>query len=294
MATTQDNPAAEHVPVLAGAIIEHIPLPTDAVIIDATEGYGGHSLLLGEKLGAEGKIIGLDVDEKCLETARENLKKLRCRVFLVRENFSEIESVARSYGVKKADLILADLGFCSGQMADAERGLSFQQDMNLDMRLVDKLKEQELADLIYRLGDERASRRIAKFITVQRARQPIKTTGSLSAVICRALNVNPTSRRSKIHPATKTFQALRMAVNSELENLERLLETAPRLLKKGGCFAVISFHSLEDGMVKRNFRQNRDKGIYEILTKKPIVATEAEIACNPRARSAKLRIARCS
>ncbi len=171
-------------------------------------------------------------------------------------------------------------------------------DMRIDKRLkttaadiVNESDEKYLADLIYEFGQDRASRRIARFIVRHRVNESITTTGQLAAIVCKALS-RPGKKRSRIHPATRTFQALRIAVNGELENLKRLLETAPDLLGKNGWIAIISYHSLEDGIVKRNFRQNAKDGIYELLTKKPIVPSEEEIAQNRRARSAKLRIAR--
>ena len=181
-------------------------------------------------------------------------------------------------------------------------GLSFLHDMPLDMRIdkrlkttaadiVNKADEKALADLIYRFGEDRASRRIARFIARHRRSEPITTTGQLAAIVCKALGQGGRKRRSRIHPATRTFQALRIAVNKELENLEKLLGSGPGLLKRSGRIAIISFHSLEDRLVKNNFKKNEKEGVYRIVTKKPIRATRDEVAENPRARSAKLRIA---
>jgi 16S rRNA (cytosine1402-N4)-methyltransferase len=298
-----ENSPNVHIPVLKEILSEYIHLPDNAVIVDATVGHGGHSSVFGKSLGPEGAIIGLDVDEKCLEKARLTLAGLACKVVLVCANFSKIAEVTQAHGVEKVDFILADLGVCSSQLSDSDRGLSFQENMPLDMRLDSKLSitasdivnntdEKSLADLIYNFGQERASRRIARFIVENRDREPITTTMQLSMLVCRALNVPPTGRKRRLHPATRTFQALRMAVNDELPNLQRLLQAGPQLLKKAGWIAVISFHSLEDKIVKENFRKNKTDGIYEILTKKPIVPLEHEIAQNPRSRSAKLRIAR--
>lgn len=292
---------AGHVPVLTEPLLELIQLPKDGVMVDATVGHGGHSRQFGLKLGPEGVLVGLDVDPTSLQRARLSLSDLACRVVLLRENFAGICEVLLQQGIDKADFILADLGFCSAQMEDTERGLSFQKSMPLDMRLddrltttaadlVNQLSQKDLADLIYAYGQDRASRRIARFIVQQRSGRKLTTTTELAALICRA--VRQPSRPGRIHPATRTFQALRIAVNRELECLDRLLEAAPNLLKPGGWIAIISFHSLEDGRVKNNFRQNKADGQYEILTKKPITADRDEIALNPRARSAKLRIAR--
>lgn len=271
-------------------------------MVDATIGQGGHSYLFGEKLGPEGAIIGLDVDTKAIRRAQSILKDLVCRVILLNSNFSQIAECLDEQGVEKVDFILADLGVCSTQLADARMGLSFQQNMPLDMRLdkslkttaadiVNKADEKSLADLIYRFGQDRASRRIARFIVQHRGRERISTTAQLASVVCRALAEPRRKRRTRIHPATRTFQALRIAVNNELENLARLLASAPKLLKRNGYIAVISFHSLEDRLVKDSFRENGKNGTYRIVTKKPIVPTRKEISENRRARSAKLRIA---
>lgn len=290
-----------HVPVLTEPLLELIKLPTDGIAADATVGHGGHSLLFGQSLGAEGVLIGLDVDPNSLEAARSTLSGLSCRVILVRENFARIGGVLSQQGVGRVHLILADLGFSSAQMQDGERGLSFQTPMPLDMRLddrldvtaadlVNKLSQTELADLIYEYGQDRASRRIARFIVQQRSVKKLTTTTELAALVCRALKQSP--RPGRIHPATRTFQALRIAVNDEMDNLDNLLQQAPKLLLPGGYIAIISFHSLEDGRVKRNFLKNKADGFYEILTKKPIMADAREAFQNPRSRSAKLRIAR--
>ena len=292
---------AEHTPVLA-EFAAGISLKENAVVVDATIGCGGHSKILAKSLGKDAVLLGLDIDNNCLAIARQNLALLPCKVLLVRENFANIAEVLKQNGIEKADLILADLGVCSVQLADESKGLSFDQDMKLDMRLDDRLEysaadivnsmdEKGLADLIYNLGQERASRKIARSIIQARGKKKIDSTAELVNIICRALKCNPKSRKSRIHPATKTFQALRIAVNSELENLEKFLAAAPNLLKENGKIAVISFHSLEDRIVKTNFRQNKAAGIYEIATKKPVTASIGERRENPRSRSAKLRMA---
>ncbi|MCE5340842.1 MAG: 16S rRNA (cytosine(1402)-N(4))-methyltransferase RsmH [Planctomycetaceae bacterium] len=293
---------AEHKPVLAQYISQELKLNSDAIVVDGTVGFAGHSRIFAEQLSEQGMLIGMDVDSKCLEVAKQNLTGVRCKVLLVRSNFSEIANVLRENGIQAVDLIFADLGVCSGQLADMDRGLSFGQDMKLDMRLDDRLDvtaadivnsrdEKGLADLIFNFGQERASRRIARSVVEYTRRAKIKTTGQLVDIICSALGCDPNSRKGKIHPATKTFQALRIAVNKEIDNLEIFLDVIPKLLKKNGRAAVISFHSLEDGLVKNNFRNNKTSGVYDIITKKPIVAERAEEIENPRSRSAKLRIA---
>ena len=295
-----DGSATEHIPVLADVLVEQIRLPQDAVVVDTTIGQGGHSLLFGKGLGPKGAIIGLDVDINAIRRAQSALEGLQCRVILVNSNFSEIADVVRGQGIEKVDFILADLGVCSAQLEDDRMGLSFQRNMPLDMRLDKRLKttaadiinradEKTLADLIYRFGEERASRRIARFIVERRHREPITTTGQLAAIVSSALTKG--GQWSKIHPATRTFQALRIAVNNELENLTTLLGSASALLGQNGYIAVISFHSLEDRIVKTDFKSNESNGIYRIVTKKPISPLRSEISNNRRARSAKLRIA---
>ncbi|KPL22187.1 MAG: hypothetical protein AMJ75_08520 [Phycisphaerae bacterium SM1_79] len=292
----------EHIPVLAETLAEQINLPPDGVMVDATIGQGGHSLLFGKTLGPEAVIVGFDVDKNAVQRAHVILKPLACRVILLHSNFSQIREQLHKHRIEKVDFILADLGICSAQWADAAFGLSFQTNMPLDMRIdkrlkrsaadiVNKVDEKSLADLIYQFGQDRASRRIARFIVRQREIEPITTTGRLAEIACKALGKTARSRKSKIHPATRTFQALRIAVNDELENLKQLLASAPKLLNRNGYMAVISFHSLEDGLVKRDFRENEKAGTYRIVTKKPVVPTREEIAKNRRARSAKLRIA---
>jgi 16S rRNA (cytosine1402-N4)-methyltransferase len=292
----------EHIPVLAKTLAERIKLPPDGVMVDATIGHGGHSLLLGTALGPEAVIVGMDIDQNAVQRAHAILQPLACKVIIIHSNFSQIREQLQNLGMEKVHLILADLGLCSAQLADAGFGLSFQANMPLDMRIDKRLKrtaadivnetdEESLADLIYEFGQDRASRRIARFIVQERQTEPITTTGRLSEIVCRALRRKGGNRRSRMHPATRTFQALRIAVNDEMENLKRLLTSAPKLLNKNGYVAIISYHSLEDRLVKRDFLQNAKAGIYRIVTKKPIVPTREEIKENRRARSAKLRIA---
>ncbi|MHC4551639.1 MAG: 16S rRNA (cytosine(1402)-N(4))-methyltransferase RsmH [Planctomycetota bacterium] len=293
--------SVEHVPVLTEPLLELIQIPTDGIMVDATAGHGGHSRLFGQTLGPAGKLLGIDVDQNSIQRAQLILNDLRCSVTLVRENFEKIDEVLREQGIEKVDFILADLGFCSAQLNDSDRGLSFQKTMPLDMRLdsrltttaadlVNKLSQTELADLIYEYGEDRASRRIARFIVETRRQKKITTTTELALVVCKALKRSPRPRQ--IHPATRTFQALRIAVNREMDCLDRFLEVTPALLKPGGMIGIISFHSLEDRRVKNSFKENKASGLYEILTKKPLTASADEIRQNPRSRSAKLRIAK--
>jgi len=281
-------------------VLEYRP---DAVVVDATIGLAGHASLLAERLSKKGLLVGLDVDQASLAVSKERLSGVSCRVDLIHENFGGLKEVLSQLNIEKVDVIVADLGVNSGQLADSQRGISFQVDGPLDMRLdyrleetagdmVNGLAEQALADVIYRYGEERKSRRIARAIVAARKERPIERTGELAEIVGRALNYTGGGRKSKIHPATRTFQALRIAVNDELGQLERLLAAAPALLKAGGQVAIISFHSLEDRLVKYSFRENKQAGVFEIQTKKPIIAGEEERVNNPRSRSGKLRVAR--
>jgi 16S rRNA (cytosine1402-N4)-methyltransferase len=284
-------------------LAEQISCPQDGVVVDATTGHGGHSFLFGQRLGPSGTLIGLDIDSKSLERARQRLAGLVCKVVLVKSNFSRVAECLAELGIREVDVLLADLGLCSAQLGDVEIGLSFRADMPLDMRIdeslettaadiVNTLDEKSLADLIYQYGQDRASRRIARYIVERRRREPIRTTGQLAAVVCSALRAPNRKYQPRRHPATRTFQALRIAVNHELDNLQELLSAAPGLLRKDGFLAIISYHSLEDGLVKRDFKHRQSEGVYRIQTKKPLVPGREEIAANRRARSAKLRIAR--
>ena len=293
-----------HFPVLANQVLELLAPKSGDVVVDATLGLGGHARLLGERLGPEGVLVGLDVDPANLAAARQRLDeaRLQCRMELVHANFAELEEVIEALGLAGVDVLLADLGVSSTQLDDASRGLSFQREGPLDMRLdsrlkvtaaalINSLREQDLGDLLFQNAQEFGARRIAKRICEARRDSRITTTLRLAEVVAAALGVNPESRKSKIHPATKTFMALRMAVNQELRNLNALLTSAPEVLRAGGRFGVIAFHSNEDKPVKLDFRKRKTKGIYTILTKKPVVADDDERRRNPRSRSAKLRVA---
>ena len=294
--------SAEHTPVLTRPVCELLRVCPDDLVVDATVGPGGHAALLAAALSASGTLLGLDVDAESLALARRRLADCPGRIILERRNFSELPDVLAARGLRRVDVILADLGVSSKQLDDPQRGFSFSADGPLDMRmddrltttaadLVNRLRQQELADLIYEGGQERYSRRIARRICTARRERRITRTAELANVVVAALKAHPKWRRGKIHPATRTFQALRIAVNNELGALEALLECAPRHLKPGGRFGVVSFHSLEDGRVKRDFRRRRSDGLYTIVTEKPVVADAQERKANPRCRSAKLRVA---
>jgi len=302
-ATGVTNPSIVHNPVLQGVLQANLDYASDAVVVDATIGQGGHATKLAESLGEEGLLVGLDVDACGLAVARRRLAGVRCRVELHRENFRYLDKVLKTLDLGQVDVILADLGVSSAQLEDSERGFSFQVDGPLDMRmddrekqtardLVNRLPEKQLADLLWHYGEERQSRRIARAIVTARRKRPLERTEELVWVINEALGLRGRGRRSKIHPATRTFQALRIKLNDELGSLEHLLDLGPQLLKAGGRIAIISFHSLEDRRVKHNFRTHAQEGAYEVITRKPILADEEERRRNPRSRSAKLRVAK--
>jgi 16S rRNA (cytosine1402-N4)-methyltransferase len=298
---------ASHVPVLLKEAIDFLAVRRGGTYIDATVGLGGHSYEIAKRLGAPGHLIGLDKDPAALEIAREKLVVGRSslvvgeqpdwpRISLLHRSFAE---VAKGQRPATIDGILADIGVSSLQLDNAARGFSFQAEGPLDMRMdphsertaeqvVNHLDERQLADVIYEFGEERRSRRIARAICRSR---PIRSTAHLADVISAAARpMNQAERR--IHPATRTFQALRIFVNRELDDLQALLAAAPQILKPGGRIIVISFHSLEDRIVKDAFRDGAMKDMYyRILTKKPVTASEEESDRNPRARSAKLRAA---
>ncbi len=320
---TSDPAAASsgepHIPVLLEAVLEGLRVQAGGSYIDGTVGAGGHSLAILES--APGiHLLGIDTDPTALELASERLAPYvdSGQVRLVRANFDEMAEVARREGFTGVDGVLLDLGVSSMQLDRPERGFSFRAEGPLDMRLdpqgpvtaadlVNSLPEDELADVIYQYGEEPASRRIARRIVEQRAAGPIRTTGQLASIVSQAVGGRVAGRtRNPIHPATKTFQALRIAVNRELEVLETALPAAVNLLKPGGRLAVISFHSLEDRAVKRFIRQEQKGCIcppelpvcmcgrnptLHAVNSKPIEATPEEARRNPRSRSAKLRVA---
>jgi 16S rRNA (cytosine1402-N4)-methyltransferase len=289
-----------HVPVLPAEVLNALAPQPGGVYVDATVGAGGHTRLLAGRVQPGGRIIGLDRDPAMLELARPRLEGLP--VTLVCASFDELRSVLNDLGLNTVDGVLADLGICSDQLEAAGRGFSFTQSGPLDMRmnpqegepasaLLRRLNERELADLIYRYGEERFSRRIARRIVEERRRTPLETTEQLAELVRRCVPRpprRPDRRRPSIDPATRTFQALRIAVNEEMATLERFLRVLPGCVRQGGTAVIISFHSLEDRQVKQAFRNEE---IWEVQRRKPVQPSEAEIEQNPRARSAKLRAA---
>jgi 16S rRNA (cytosine1402-N4)-methyltransferase len=269
-----------------------------ARLIDGTLGGGGHAAALMSSAGAGAQLLGIDTDRAALAAARARLAEYGQRVVLAHGNFREIGTIAAAHGFSDVQSILLDLGVSSYQIDTAARGFSFQAEGPLDMRLnpdegptaadlVNELPEVSLADIIYRYGEEHGSRRVARFIVEARRRGRISRTEQLAEIVAKALG----GRHGRIHPATRTFQALRIAVNRELESLEQALPQAISLLAAGGRIGVISFHSLEDRIVKQFFRAAAQQGLLDIVTRKPIEAGEHEARTNPRSRSAKLRVA---
>jgi 16S rRNA (cytosine1402-N4)-methyltransferase len=281
-----------HVSVLPAEVLRLLDPQPGETWVDATVGGGGHARLIAEKIGPTGRLIGLDQDPMMLDLVRPRLAGLP--VELVHANFDQLPEVLRNRGIDAVDGVLADLGFASDQMEQTARGLSFRDDGPLDMRLdptagttaaelVNTMSEAALADVIYEFGEERQSRRVARKIVERRKTKPFTTTGELADLVRSCVR-----KSGHIDPATRVFQAFRIAVNDELGALDRLLAALPRIVKPGGRAGIISFHSLEDRRVKHAFRVTE---VWEPLTKKPVEAADDEIARNPRARSAKLRVA---
>jgi 16S rRNA (cytosine1402-N4)-methyltransferase len=299
-------PPSGHDPVLLNEVLDALNPRPGRIILDCTLGRGGHSLALAERLGPTGLLIGIDADPRNLEFARARLAEanVSCPVRFFHANFAEFPDVLEAANVPAVDGVLADLGISTNQLFDEQYGLSFAQPMPLDMRidprvnqtaadLVNKTREADLANVLYQLAQERYSRRIARKIAEARRVAPIMTTDRLAELVRSAV---PRPARGgtpaeKIDPATRTFLALRMAVNREVENLAALLDYAPQRLKPGGRLAVISFQSTEDRLVKQAFRSAEQTGLLRVVTRKPLSPTDDEAAANPRSRSAKLRVA---
>lgn len=283
-----------HIPVMPREVLAALALCAGDVAVDGTTGLGGHSRLMGEAVGAAGRLVCFDRDPEALALAEKALHDLPCTKTFINRPF-EFMAAELAKSDTRANRVLLDLGVSSMQLDNPERGFSFMRDGPLDMRmhqgagqsaadLVNTLEAEALADIFQKYGEERFSRRIAKRIVEAREVRPINTTGELSRVVASAV-----PGRGKIHPATRVFQALRMAVNDELGTLSRGLAAAGKVLAPGGRLAVLTFHSLEDRLVKKTFLRWRDLGMAELVTAKPIVCGPEEAKTNRRARSAKLR-----
>jgi len=302
-----------HLPVLLTETVERLQPRPGGVYVDGTLGSGGHAEAILKAMAGQGLFIGIDRDPEALARAGAKLAPFGEGVRLVHANFAEMAEVVREAGATQVDGIVMDLGISSNQIGTPERGFSFQDDGPLDMRmdttkpvtaetLVAELSESELSDCFRELGEERRARRVAKGIVRAREEAPIRTTGRLAEIVAKAVG----GRRGRIHPATRVFQALRMRVNEELESLKEGLEAGIELLAPGGRMAVISFHSIEDRIVKHCFVDHAGRMVslaaggeawegreprMRRITRKPVMASEVELAENPRARSAKLRVA---
>lgn len=298
--------AAPHIPVMMAQVLSVLAPKPGQTIVDCTLGLGGHTGAMLPRVHPGGRVIGIDMDPSNLALAREYLTWVGGKFDLFHNNFAALPTVLIQAGVEegRVDGILADVGVASTQIDDAARGFSYRRPGPLDMRmdptrgqpasvLVNRMSGAELEAAFLELGDETDAPHIAKLIVERRAITPITTTEQLTAIVCEARDFTlERALGAKLHPAARTFQALRLLVNRELANLERLLAVLPHSLKPGGIAAIISFHSGEDRLVKQSFRNGRNVGIYSAISEEPLVADDAEIKFNPRSRSAKLRWAR--
>ena len=289
-----------HQPVLIKEVISSLNLKPGYCVLDATVGGGGHSREILKKILPGGRLIGIDADEAALKIAAGALRDFEGSFKLINGNFSGLDELAAGEGIKNFNAVLFDFGISSYQIEDGSRGFSIKYDAPLDMRMdrslkltardvVNRFKERDLSDIIRDFGEERFHKRIARFIAEERSEKPITTTFELAAVIRRAAGARYSKQR--IDPATRTFQAIRIFVNNELVSIEKGLKKAIAMLQARGRISAISFHSLEDRIVKNTFREFSHEGVLKILTKKPVNPSQDEIITNPRSRSAKLRSA---
>ncbi len=295
---------ARHVPVLLREVLNVLSPKPGQTIVDCTLGLGGHSAAILRNIQPGGRLIGIDFDPRNIELARKELELVGGQFDLFHTNFAGLLTVLANAGIERVDAVLADIGVASTQIDDPTRGFSYRKPGPLDMRmdptrgqpastLVNRMSEAEMAAAFLELGDETDAPQIARLIVERRAVEPIMTTEALTAIVCEARNFTvERGAGAKLHPAARTFQALRILVNRELANLDRLLTILPDVLKPGGIAAIITFHSGEDRRVKHSFRDGLRAGVYAAENRDPIIAEEAETAFNPRARSAKLRWAR--
>ena len=291
--------AYEHIPVLVEEVIQFLRPHPNGIYVDATLGGGGHAVAILERSAPTGRLIGIDRDQEAVEAAHKRLVSYEGRASIIHGNFCDLTEILRELDIERVDGVLLDLGVSYQQLADGKRGFSFQSEGPLDMRmdqtqgepasrLINTLSQGELEGILRSYGEVRWARRIAKAIVGHRQRTPILTTTQLKEVISSAVAKPP----RRIHPATRAFQAIRIAVNDELNTLRGVIPDAIPLLKGGGRLCIISFHSLEDRIVKEAFRQcEKPRPLLRVITKKPVPPSEEEISENPRARSARLRVA---
>ncbi|MCK9594602.1 MAG: 16S rRNA (cytosine(1402)-N(4))-methyltransferase RsmH [Candidatus Omnitrophica bacterium] len=292
-----------HKPVMLMEVLEYLNPKPGQIIVDATLGMGGHSNRILQEISPEGRLIGIDRDQESIRLAQERIAALgQANAQFVYGNFSDIDTLLKGLNVDSVDGILFDLGVSSFQLQNAERGFSFQSEGPLDMRLdrnsyicaydlINNLNEEEISSLLWSFGQERWHNRIAHNLVMERQRHPISSTLELSRIVVNAIPPRYRQYHYRIHPATRTFQAVRIAVNRELEALESAIIKSIGLLKKGGRICIISFHSLEDRVVKHTFRKYQTEGTIKIITTKPLTPGSAETQDNPRSRSAKFRVA---
>jgi 16S rRNA (cytosine1402-N4)-methyltransferase len=289
-----------HTPVMLKEVVEYLRLKPGQTIVDATIGLGGHSAEIAPRILPRGRLIGIDRDQESLSVARDKLRDFGSSCDFVYANFMDIDTILQTLRIEKIDGIVFDLGISSFQLDDSQRGFSFQAEGPLDMRLdrssyvsaydlVNNLNEEEISAMLWNFGQERWHNRIARLVVQERQRHPIATTTELTDIVMKAVPYK--YRHTRIHPATRTFQAMRIAVNRELETLTIALTKAIELLGRGARICVISFHSLEDRIAKVTFRQQAAKGALNIITPKPLTPTLEEIRENPSSRSAKFRVA---
>lgn len=294
-----------HIPVLLAEVVDGLNLKNNSLVIDCTLGDAGHSEAILAKIGPKGKLLGIDADPESLLRAKNNLYKFEKQTIFVRDNFVNLEKIAKENNFANVDAILMDLGWSTPQFKERNRGFSFESDEPLDMRysadvgdtaadILDQYSLSELINIFKYYGEEKLSAEIAKSIVSTRSDKPIKTSAQLTEIILQVYRAKLKTDKEipwvgGIHPATKVFQALRIAVNKELEVVRQALPQALGTLKSGGRLAVITFHSLEDRIVKQYFVKNNNK-ILKIINKKPLVASDAELKNNSSSRSAKLRI----
>ncbi|MDD2689899.1 MAG: 16S rRNA (cytosine(1402)-N(4))-methyltransferase RsmH [Candidatus Omnitrophica bacterium] len=291
-----------HIPVMLKEVLDYLTLSPGKIIVDATIGTGGHSKEILERILPGGRLIGIDRDQESLSVCRERLREYGNSCEFVHGNFVDTDIILERLNINKIDGILFDLGISSFQLEDPHRGFSFQQDGPLDMRLdrdsyisaydlINNLNEEEISDLLWMFGQERWHNRIAHLLVEEREKHPIATTQQLANIVFRAMPHRYRHRFYRIHPATRTFQAVRIAVNRELEILEAAINKAIACLDRRGKICIISFHSLEDRIVKHTFRNAATQGQLNIITRKPITANPSEVEANPSSRSSKLRVA---
>jgi len=291
-----------HTPVMLREVLSYLSLKPGDTIVDATLGTAGHAKEILERILPGGGLIGIDRDEDSLSVARERLSGSGPACKFIHGNFVDLDALLLRIGIEKVDGVLFDLGISSFQLQDASRGFSFQNEGPLDMRmdkgsyisaydLINNLNEEELSNLFWNFGEERWHGRIARILVRERQRQPITTTIELANIVSRSVPPRYRFRHYRIHPATRTFQAVRIAVNRELEILDTAVNKAIAVLKKKARVCVISFHSLEDRAVKLAFRKAQEAGIIDILTPKPLTPGQSEVSANPASRSSKLRVA---